>query len=159
MEATLWMVRRKFATVQQMQTDEFATKKEQAIVFDVRKKEEYDISRIEGSTWVPPKDTDRVQEVLKEKNYTPGTPVVFYCSLGYRSSQLAEMTETREAQEGDVAVDSHDLYNLEGSIFKWAIEGYPIVNNNGATKFVHPYNTVFGMILPSKMRRTTLPKE
>eukprot|EP00056_Hartaetosiga_gracilis_P017839 m.8599 g.8599 ORF g.8599 m.8599 type:complete len:166 (+) comp6148_c0_seq1:90-587(+) len=159
MDATIWMVRKKFSAVQQMDTSEFAEKKASAIVFDVRKEEEYEISHIEGSNYVNPKDTDAVQQVLREKNYQPGTPVVFYCSLGYRSSQMAELMQNRETKEGDVEVDPNDLYNLEGSIFKWAIEEQPVVKQSGQTDKVHPYNTMFGMILPSRMRCWSLPKD
>ena len=46
------------------------------------------------------------------------------------------------------------VHNLEGSIFKWANEGRPMVDNEGKpTKYCHPYNTVFGLTLSKDLRK------
>lgn len=48
------------------------------------------------------------------------------------------------------------VYNLEGSLFKWANENRPIVDRNGAiTEKVHPYNSVWGKLLYSYKRADT----
>lgn len=69
--------------------------------------------------------------------------VVCYCSIGYRSSILANRIK---------AIGAGNASNLEGSMFKWANEGREIVDDGGtATYFVHPYNWLFGLATsPSK---------
>ena len=51
------------------------------------------------------------------------------------------------------SADNVRVYNLEGSLFKWANEGRPMVDSNGqpVTK-VHPYNAVFGKFLNKELR-------
>jgi hypothetical protein len=47
-----------------------------------------------------------------------------------------------------------EMYNLEGSLFKWANEGRPMINvNNVKTPYAHPYHPVFGKLLDSSLRR------
>lgn len=46
------------------------------------------------------------------------------------------------------------IYNLEGSIFKWANEGKDLQDNEGRkTVFVHPYNVIWGKLLNAELRR------
>ena len=45
------------------------------------------------------------------------------------------------------------VYNLEGSLFKWANEGRPLVDFRGEkTILCHPYNAVFGKMLNRQLR-------
>ena len=80
--------------------------------------------------------------------------VVCYCSLGYRSSALAQQL----AYELDKPVHQElksktVIYNLEGSIFKWANEGKDLEDNKGRkTVYVHPYNIVWGKLLNAELR-------
>jgi len=47
---------------------------------------------------------------------------------------------------------SRPIYNLEGSLFKWANESRPLVDNSGSpTKLVHPYNNVWGRLLEKSL--------
>ena len=49
---------------------------------------------------------------------------------------------------------SLDLYNLEGSLFQWANENRELITCSGhKTKFVHPYNAVWGKLLDYRLRR------
>ncbi|EGD75825.1 hypothetical protein PTSG_07944 [Salpingoeca rosetta] len=169
MSATTWLLRRKFPTVQQMQTDELdQLDKKKRILLDVRPEEEYAISHLPDAIRVDPDNVEQAQEALREKGYKPGTPVVCYCSVGYRSSKLAQMlaeastqaaaptdstATTQEGKDNACKVDPKDCYNLEGSIFKWANEGRPITNTSGGTaNKVHPYNGVFGHLLDANLR-------
>ena len=53
--------------------------------------------------------------------------------------------------------DGIGVYNLEGSIFKWANENRPMVDvKDRKTIFTHPYNVVFGKLLRKELRKTTL---
>ena len=89
-----------------------------------------------------------IMNVLSVSYLIPTTPtsdtnVVCYCSIGYRSSILANRIN---------AIGAGNASNLEGSMFKWANEGREIVDFGGnTTHFVHPYNWLFGLATsPSK---------
>jgi 3-mercaptopyruvate sulfurtransferase SseA len=62
-----------------------------------------------------------------------------YCSVGIRSARVAD--RLRHAGIGAV-------YNLDGSIFRWASEGRPVVRDGEPVRAVHPYNAVWGRLLP-----------
>ena len=48
---------------------------------------------------------------------------------------------------------SRAVYNLEGSIFKWANEGRAMVDAaEQPTKLCHPYNFIFGKLLNKELR-------
>ena len=83
---------------------------------------------------------------------TPNTlshAVMCYCSVGYRSSDMAQRLY-RAARTEDVSLD---VYNLQGGIFQWAIEEREIVDTEGEkAAAVHPYSSVWGMLLPGKLR-------
>ena len=71
------------------------------------------------------------------------TPVVAYCSVGYRSAGLADGL----GQRGYTRV-----YNLEGSLFQWANEGRPLVDADGPVNVVHPYGEPWSDLLDEARR-------
>ena len=50
------------------------------------------------------------------------------------------------------------VYNMEGGIFEWACQGRGLVNEakggESATDRVHPYNGLWGKLLPSNLRHS-----
>ena len=88
------------------------------------------------------------------QGYTPGRPVVCYCSVGYRSCILA-----RALRQEEGAPQSSDVFNLDGSIFEWANQGRAVVREGKPAAGVHPFNSTFGMLLNSSLRATTAPQE
>ena len=80
--------------------------------------------------------------------------VVCYCSLGYRSSALAQQLSYELNKPVHQELKSKTvIYNLEGSIFKWANEGKDLEDNKGRkTVYVHPYNIVWGKLLNAELR-------
>jgi predicted sulfurtransferase len=67
------------------------------------------------------------------------TPVVVYCSVGYRSEQIGE----KLLQAGFT-----DVHNLFGSIFEWVNQGYPVFKNQSEqTNRVHAYSRSWGIWL------------
>ena len=86
---------------------------------------------------------EAINEFLVENRVESDTNVVCYCSVGYRSSILADKIN---------ATGAGNALNLEGSMFKWTNEGREIVDSDGnTTHFVHPYNWLFGLATsPSK---------
>lgn len=129
------------------------------IILDVRPEEEAAISKIPSSTRVDPDERDmkELKKIIREKCLSEEEDqepiyVVMYCSVGYRSSCLATRLQRSLQKEGKQ--DSMIVYNLEGSIFKWANENRSLVDPAGEpTQFVHPYNTIFGMLLDSSRRK------
>lgn len=69
--------------------------------------------------------------------------VVIYCSVGYRSSELAEKLQEKGFTE---------VYNLEGSMFKWANEGRDIYQGDQLTNKVHFFNSKWKQLLDKRLR-------
>ncbi|MBO6574194.1 MAG: rhodanese-like domain-containing protein [Rhodothermales bacterium] len=128
------MVRTSFPEVEQISTDSLAAlladSTRAVTLLDVRTAEEYAVSRIPGAIHVDP---DAVELPAEATGL-----LVAYCSVGYRSSQLAERLET-EAR----------IVNLEGSIFRWANEGRPVEGSGGK---VHTYDRTWGRLLKPELR-------
>lgn len=59
---------------------------------DTRPEVEYNVSRIAGATMIDPEDLEKAVSVAEKLiSVTPADqPVVLYCSVGYRSSMVAE---------------------------------------------------------------------
>lgn len=112
-----------------------AKQKEDAVFIDSREKEEYEVSRIPNARWVGfenPK-LDHLQDLKKD------TPLIIYCSVGYRSEKIALQLE----EKGFTTV-----YNLYGGIFEWVNQGNTIVNSKcEETEKVHAYNRIWGVWL------------
>ena len=146
-EALTWTevisdIRNKYPDVKQLRTDELHSwltdfKNGPIILIDARRKEEFRVSHIMGARNIP-YDKDPLKHLTDIK---PDSPIVVYCSVGYRSSILARKLQTLGFKE---------VYNLEGSIFKWANEGRPLIQGKTIVNKVHPYNTRWGSLLERK---------
>ena len=187
MKITLAAIRQRFSEVSQISTDDFyqlwlknawdqgsssneAPKTTNLLVLDVREKNERDISYIEDSMWIDSsKDVKLNVEIVKSAlteitNRTSNNAsaekeinVVSYCSIGYRSSDL--INHLKQEKLNDILPSNVrvNMFNLDGSLFKWANEGKPIIDANGdPTPFVHPYNAVWGSFLNEKFRKSSL---
>jgi len=109
------------------------------VLIDVRESAEYKVSHLPGAL-----NGGSPAEVLALVRDLPSNrPVVLYCSVGMRSSQAAA-----------ALMDSGHThtFNLEGSIFKWANEGHPLVSNGQPTLAVHPYNEEWAVLLEESRR-------
>lgn len=146
LEAMKQLVRSKFPTVRQISTEELAkwladTNQPAPVLLDVRKPEEFAVSHLPGAKRVEP--SAKPTEVLSL--IPTNRPVVVYCSVGYRSSELA----TRLLEAGFTNVS-----NLEGSIFQWANEDRPLEKDGKPATTVHGYNDTFGKLLKPERRAT-----
>ena len=102
------------------------------ILLDTREKKEYDVSHLPNAIWVGYDDfnLDRVASIAKDKK------VVTYCSVGYRSERIGEKL---------LKAGFKDVYNLNGSLFRWVNAGYEIVDSkNQPTLKVHGYDKNWG---------------
>mmetsp|Transcript_31514 Transcript_31514/g.73759 ORF Transcript_31514/g.73759 Transcript_31514/m.73759 type:complete len:162 (-) Transcript_31514:134-619(-) len=121
------------------------TNRDGVIILDVRAKEEYDVSHLEGALWVG-NDGELADEVLSQHMTPEKTMVACYCSVGYRSSTLAErLKQERNAPDGL-------FVNVEKSIFGWANDGKPVYKDGKQVPLVHPYNSTWGLLLKKELR-------
>jgi len=122
------------------------------VLFDVRRSSEFDVSRIEGAIRVSP--SINASTFLREHAASmKGKTVIFYCSVGERSSRLAERVISRAG-----AAQSAALYNLEGGIFKWHNEYKDVVGGRGQTSAIHPFNRKWGRLLERQENVRTKPE-
>jgi hypothetical protein len=146
LEAIEALIRARFPSVEQVPTEELARRLdagEEIVLLDVRRPEEYAVSHLPGAVRVDPDAED-----LDGLNVPADAAVVTYCSVGYRSSALAE--RLMERGRANVA-------NLEGSIFAWAGEGRTVVRNGKPVREVHPYGGEWAFLVEEELRAYAPP--
>jgi rhodanese-related sulfurtransferase len=106
------------------------------IVFlDAREKKEFDVSHIENAIHVGYDSLD----LSSVDTLDTATPIVVYCSVGYRSEKVTEKL---------VAKGFTNVKNLYGGLFEWINQEGAIVNNeNLATDSVHGFSPAWGIWL------------
>lgn len=133
-------IRLKFPTVEQITTADFAKwlldfAKSQPFILDARSQAEYEVSHLKAAVRIDPMGLD----FSATSNISNDTPIVVYCSIGYRSAKVAQQLQ----RQGFTSI-----LNLSGGIFQWANEGRPIFkDDNYPTQLVHPYNANWGKLL------------
>lgn len=109
------------------------------VLLDARSPDEYAVSHLRGARRVSPSaDAYPALDTLASD-----TPIVVYCSVGYRSAGVVQALQTQGFSE---------VYNLKGSIFRWANEGRPVVRNGEPVSAVHPYDASWGQLLTDSLR-------
>ena len=109
-----------------------------AVFLDTRESEEYQVSHLPGARYLGFRDL--VPTALT--GLTKDTPLVVYCTVGYRSERIAR--ELR--QQGFTRV-----YNLYGSLYAWRLAGLPLENAEGPTDRIHTYNRKWGTFIPDTL--------
>lgn len=140
-------IRRSFPQVRQVSGEELERRLaagEKIVLLDVRRPEEFAVSHLPGARWLDPRETRPALPGVD-----PATPVVAYCSVGWRSSQLAERL---------AAAGYRNVANLEGAIFEWTREGRPLFQGERQVAKVHPYSPVWEFLVP-KNRRAYQPED
>ncbi len=134
-------IRKDFPNVSQVRTDQFEGwlhAKENLIVLDARAPEEFAVSHIYGARPAP-----SIEKAIEQLVGVPSDQlIVTYCSVGYRSSELAQQLT------GSGFINVH---NLEGSIFEWANRGQPVYRGDERVQKVHPYNFWWGRYLNKEL--------
>lgn len=115
-------------------------KRGDVVLVDVREANEFDVSHLGGATRVSP--GDQASDVLEVVGNPQGKSIVFYCSVGVRSSALAERARQTLMQHGAAGV-----YNLSGGIFRWHNEARELVHRGRATDLVHKYDDTWGRLI------------
>ena len=134
-------IRTTFPTVTEISTEQLARQlsadpsgTERTILLDARPEAEYAVSHLLGARRF---ETSLLADLAKD------APIVVYCSVGYRSAELARrLTELGYSR----------VRNLEGSLFEWANEGRPVYSTKGQVHKVHPYDREWGRLLDPSYR-------
>ena len=140
-------LRRQFPTVQNITVadlKEKIDKEADILIIDTRTEEEYNVSFIPKAKLLSYKsEKTEIAEFLQQNEVEKREAVVCYCSLGYRSSVLAEKIQTC-LPEPDLQVE---VYNLEGSIFQWVNRDLGVSNPSGDTVHcAHPFSYMWGIL-------------
>ncbi len=110
------------------------------ILFDTRGPLEFKTSHLAGANRVDWQI--EADDFLRAHQQTiQGRDLVFYCSVGLRSSSLAERLGQTLRQVG-----ARSVSNLDGGIFLWLKEGRALA---GGKTVVHNYNWFWGMLAPA----------
>ena len=139
------MIESDFPGVRHITTDSLAvwladSTLQQPLLLDARRPEEYAVSHLHDARRIDPDAVTFPDLDTLDRE----TPIVLYCSVGYRSSQLAE----RLQEAGFTNVN-----NLKGSIFRWANEGRPVYREGNQVEEVHPYDRIWGTLLRKELHR------
>lgn len=109
------------------------------VLIDVREPEEFAVSHLAGA--VRATSVDHAAALVEDA--PEGATIVAYCSVGYRSAGLV----ARLRERGVAGV-----YNLEGSIFRWANEDRPLYRGALPVRRVHPFDESWGALLQADRR-------
>jgi len=107
------------------------------VLFDARAPAEFAVSHLAGARWIDPDAADANPAGLPLE-----TPIVVYCSVGYRSAVVARKL---------AAAGYRRVYNLEGGIFQWANEGRAVFRGPERVVEVHPYDRIWGHLLDDRL--------
>ncbi len=112
------------------------------VLFDVREPREFAVSHVANAVRVPTRGESALQVVRDTlARRQEAEWAVFYCAVGVRSSVLASRLL------GVLGQRNIRVANLTGGLFRWTNEGRPLVNAEGATKAVHPFNRHWAQFL------------
>lgn len=132
------LIRLQFPEIQQLSPKDLAVwlQKESVskpLLLDARTREEYEVSHLKNARLAPSNLEDFHQG---ENNFS--TPIVVYCSVGYRSCQVARRLKSMGYQT---------VFNLSGSIFQWVNENRLVYRDSKPVNVVHPYQKFWQYLL------------
>ena len=107
------------------------------LLLDIREKEEFEISHIKNAVHAGYYDFS----VSQFESVNKDTTIVVYCSVGYRSSKVAQKL---------IEAGFKDVRNLYGGIFKWINQEREIVKDSSPTDSIHTYNKRWGRFITNK---------
>ncbi|WP_228035060.1 rhodanese-like domain-containing protein [Oculatella sp. LEGE 06141] len=132
-------IKRRFPEVRSTSTHDLAdwlnqTERPLPLLLDVRTADEYAVSHLPQAQRLEP----NTQDFSALADLPLDTPIVTYCSVGMRSAAIASQLQ---------ANGFTNVTNLEGSIFRWVNEGRAAYRNDQPVQQVHPYNSLWGLLL------------
>jgi len=137
---------KKYDNVDHISSTEFSELNSQdLVIFDVRKEKEFAVSHIDGSIRLDP-NTNADEFAAQYAQELKGKTVIFYCSVGRRSSAMASRVET-VLKDSDATAS----YNLTGGVFSWRNQERSLVDQSSETTTkVHPYNFYTGRLIKDR---------
>lgn len=132
-------IARRFPDVVQLEPEALGAwladpRREPPVLIDVRAPAEYAVSHLPGAV----RAATVAEQAVVLRAVPPERPVVFYCSVGWRSSEAAAHWR---------ATGRKPVFNLAGSAFRWANEGRRLEHEGRPVRVVHPYNRSWGALL------------
>ncbi len=123
------------------------------IVFDTREQDEFVVSHLAGAIRIAP-DMPTEEFLAEFGHLVRGKRVVFYCSVGARSTQYAAGVQDALKAQG-----ATDIVNLARGIFGWHNDGRPLVDQSGErTHEIHPFDEYWGQLIEREPPVSQLPK-
>ena len=138
-------IRREFPSVKSVSTDQLRSRYEEAgeilpLVIDVREGDEFGVSHLGDALNL--ETAQAIASMVAQRGLGKETEIVVYCSVGYRSAAIAA-----DLQE----LGFTQVLNLEHSLFDWANKGYPMIDSNGSTDKVHPFNRAWSVLVDDSL--------
>jgi len=122
------------------------------VLLDARMDEEFKVSRLPGALRVDP-DAGAEDILALFRDKVRGRDVVVYCSVGVRSSKLAErVTSVLKAQ------GARSVASLRGGIFRWHNDRRQLRDEAGPVDIVHPYSWQWEKFLSRSGQISYLPR-
>ena len=113
------------------------------LVFDTRPLKEYDVSRLRDAIRVDP-DLGVEEFLAVHGQGLSGRDLIFYCSVGYRSSGVVQRVMSAAQEMG-----ARSVSNLRGGLFRWYNEDRPLFRD-APVDTVHPYDDQWRRFLRKK---------
>jgi len=141
-----------FTSVAQLSAQDFlALDPDKTLLLDIREPKEYAVSRLPGAVWINPKSN--AQNALLQIGDVTDKNIIVYCSVGVRSSRFA-----KRAQDELRAMGAASVSNLEQGIFGWHNDKRALVDSNGETDAVHPYDENWGRYVERREKTRYTPE-
>lgn len=155
LEQTIASVAKKYPGVTHIPAADVArlAAEKSAMIFDVRTPEEYAVSHLDGAILVDPA-IDAASFLSQHGAAAKNKDIVFYCSVGVRSSKLTE-----RVADGLKVAGARSVGEMKGGIFAWAGDTRPLVDAKGATDKVHGYDASWGRLVKDPSTLETKPRE
>lgn len=133
------MIRLQFPQVTPLSTAELAAwladeDRPNPLLLDTRSPLEYAISHLKQAHWT----VSTSQGIINLPPVSRVTPIVTYCSVGYRSARVAGQLQEMGYKQ---------VFNLEGSLFAWFSEDRPVYQEGQPVSQIHPYNRFWAIWL------------
>jgi rhodanese-related sulfurtransferase len=131
------LIRWQFPEIKQISTGDLAAwllddNRAKPLLLDARTLEEYAVSHLKNAQLIP----NNLDDLVAAINFS--TPIVVYCSVGYRSAAIARRLQSQGYQ---------NVFNLSGSIFQWVNENRLVYQAEKPVTKVHPYQKFWQHLL------------
>lgn len=138
-------IEREFPAVRGVSTESLLTRYQSSasglpLIIDVREDDEFRVSHLREALNL--ESAEAIASFIEQQGLARDTEIIVYCSVGYRSAAVAADLQQRGFTE---------VLNLEHSLFEWANKGYPMLDANGDTNKVHPFNKAWSVLVDDSL--------